>query len=420
MDVEHVYAMAAPPAERSGEVSPQPITLLYHHRTQSKDGQSVHIEEILSALRSQGHRVVTIAPSRTDDVDFGGEAAGAGLLKRLIPKALYELLELGYSAIEVWRLARAIIRYRPDALYQRANLSMVSGPIIARLFRLPFLLEVNAPLAEERDRFGGLALPWLARACERWCWRAADRVLPVTSVLGRMIGDAGVRPERIEVIANGVDPLRFRPDDDVAAKQALGLDGRIVLGFVGFVREWHQADWALDFMAGSDAPPNCHFLLVGDGPSRPAIEAAARARRLLDRVTITGIVPRVAVSAHIAAFDIALQPQVVAYASPLKLFEYMALERAIVAPDAANIREVLTNDLDALLFQQGNGAAFIAALARLAGDGELRRRLGRSARRTIETRNLTWDDNARRIVTMIRALADARAQAPSGSRMRQA
>ena len=70
-------------------------------------------------------------------------------------------------------------------------------------------------------------------------------------------------------------------------------------------------------------------------------------------------------AAYISSFDIALQPEVTAYASPLKLFEYMALSRAIIAPDAPNIREILTHEVDALLFEPDNPKSLASAIRTL-------------------------------------------------------
>jgi glycosyltransferase involved in cell wall biosynthesis len=96
---------------------------------------------------------------------------------------------------------------------------------------------------------------------------------------------------------------------------------------------------------------------------------------------------------------------VVPYASPLKLFEYMALGCAIVAPDLPNIREVLTDGRDAVLFDPADPGAFRAALDRLCRDGALRDRLGAAASRTIDERGFTWADNARRVEDIARRLA---------------
>ena len=107
----------------------------------------------------------------------------------------------------------------------------------------------------------------------------------------------------------------------------------------------------------------------------------------------------------------ALQPEVIAYASPLKLFEYMALGRAILAPATAKIREVL-NEKDALLFEPGNDAAFELGIKRLSGDPELRRHLGDAARAAVMQKGFTWASNARRIVSLFQsALESARKRA---------
>ena len=128
----------------------------------------------------------------------------------------------------------------------------------------------------------------------------------------------------------------------------------------------------------------------------------------MDQLTVTGIIARDDVTGYVAAFNIALQPQVVEYASPLKLFEYMALSRAIVASDPCNIREVLTHGMDALLFDPANMEDFAAATRRLVGDGDLRRTLGRGAIETIHARGFTWDANAARVEYIFAALLDGK------------
>ena len=96
-------------------------------------------------------------------------------------------------------------------------------------------------------------------------------------------------------------------------------------------------------------------------------------------------------------FDIALQPDVVAYASPLKMFEYLALGKPILAPDTANIREILSDRENALLFDP-SGEGFSDLLLELCETPELRDSLGVAALNTIETQQLYWDGNANEIV----------------------
>jgi glycosyltransferase involved in cell wall biosynthesis len=96
-----------------------------------------------------------------------------------------------------------------------------------------------------------------------------------------------------------------------------------------------------------------------------------------------------------------LQPEVTAYASPLKLFEYMALSRAIVAPDAPNIREILTHNADALLFEPENPKSLGEAIRALVADPLLRARLGAGAAGKIQKEDISWARNARRAMALV-------------------
>lgn len=355
----------------------------------------MHIRALTEALARRGHDLVIVGP----DDDAPSERpldAGAGVgLRRFLPAPVYELAEIAYSAPAYLKLAARSRTAAPDVLYERYNLFYHAGARLARAHGLPFLLEVNAPLAEERARHGKLALKSLAQQSERSIWRAADRVFPVTHALARHVEAAGVAPERIEVIPNGVEMALLADHDGRPVRARYGLGDKIVLGFTGFVRDWHGLDRVIAYL-GARRRNDVALLVVGDGDVRPALEAQARQLGVDGAVIFTGIVQRDAVPGHLAAFDIALQPAVTAYASPLKLIEYMASARAIVAPDTANIREVLGAG-EATLVREGDTKGFIAALDALIADPALRWRLGTAARSSLLRQGLTWDANAIRV-----------------------
>jgi glycosyltransferase involved in cell wall biosynthesis len=387
-----------------------PLKILYHHRIGSKDGQAVHIESLIVALRRAGHDVQAVSPPAFGKVDFGGQSQSLARLKRLLPRAAYELAEMCYNVPALWRLQRTGRRFRPDLLYERYNLFMIAGVLFARLHRTPIFLEVNSPLARERAAFGGLAFARMAAWLERRTWRAADLVLPVSQVLAEIVWQAGVPPERIVVIPNGIDDENFRCSSGDEAKRTLGLSGKTVLGFVGFVREWHGLDGVLDLLTDPRCPPDLHLLLIGDGPALPALKSLAERLGIAPRVTFAGLVDRGQLIRHLAAFDIALQPRAVGYASPLKLFEYMAAGKAIVAPNQANIREILVDGESGLLFDCGDGVAFGQAVLDLARDTPLRERLGAGARRIVLERGYTWANNARRIGALYGRMGQSRSE----------
>lgn len=368
----------------------------------------MHIEELIGALRELGHEVIVSAPSVAAQQDFGASNRWVDRIRSHLPRAFYEVLELAYSIAAYRRLTKLVRQHKPDVIYERYNLYLVAGVWLRRRFGLPLLLEVNSPLAEERSKYSGLAFPEFAKLVESWTWRNADRVLPVTSVLASYIRAAGVADDHIQVVPNGINLAHFEAAPDIdAAKRALGLEGRIILGFTGFVRDWHGIDRVIDWMAARRSDVPVHLLIVGDGPVRGDLEGQARRLGLAGQVTFSGLIPRERVPAMVAAFDVALQPAVTHYASPLKLFEYLVLGKAVIAPREPNLMEVLSDGKNARLFDARVPGAFEAALEELLVDDSLRGRLGQGARHTIDERRLTWIENARRVTGMAEALVRA-------------
>ena len=367
------------------------MRILYSHRIGSRDGQSVHLEEMVAALRAQGHEVLVVGPSLYEHAEFGGESKLVSRIRASLPSWVSALVELAYNIPASFKLWRASRRFHPDLIYERYNLFYLAGTWLARLTGVKLFLEVNAPLAMERARFGGLGLPGLAKRLEAYVWRSADKVLAVTGVLKSIIAQAGVPAGRIEVVPNGIDPASF------AVPPSRPRGERVQLGFVGFVRDWHGLDNVIAAMADARTAAVLELIIVGDGPARAALERQAASLGIADRVRFTGLQDRDRIPALVASFDIALQPRSVEYASPLKIFEYMAAGCAIIAPDQPNIREILTDEQTALLFDPARPETMWQAILRLVGDPALRERLGAAAAAEIARRDYTWAGNARRV-----------------------
>ncbi len=380
--------------------SQRPLRILFHHRIASRDGQAVHMEELVAALRRQGHSVSIVGPALGTGTDVRADGGWVEKLRNALPPAVTELMELAYNGVAAARLLAALLRERPDAVYERYNLFTPAGVWLARALGYKVLLEVNAPLAAERAAHGGLCWKRLAAWTERATWRAASRVLPVTQALAAHVHAAGVPADRVTVIPNGADLARLDRLDRAAAKSVLGLEGKVVLGFTGFLRPWHGLEGTLEVLAGLAGTHPVHLLVLGEGPARADLEAKAAELGISDRVTFAGLVGRADVPRYLAAMDVALQPDCTDYASPLKLFEYMALGLAILAPDKPNLREILADGESALLVPPGDIDAQRAALLALCADRSLRERLGAGAKLTLLLRDLTWDGNAKRVADL--------------------
>jgi glycosyltransferase involved in cell wall biosynthesis len=371
------------------------MRILYSHRINSHDGQGVHVMELVRALREAGHEVQMVGPSFFEQAGFGGESRLVALVRRLLPGFLGEVAELAYNIPAYFRLKTAWRATKPDFVYERCNLYFLAGAWLARRHKVKLFLEVNSPLADEREKHGGLRLAWLARRLERFTWRSAHRVLPVTQVLADILAANGVDPGSIMVIPNGVDLARF------PARAAAHADGPVTLGFVGFVRAWHGLDRVIAGMASG--APNSRLVVVGEGPAVPELQALASSLGIAARVSFAGLVPPEQVGGYVKNFDIALQPSATPYASPLKIFDYMAAGCAIVAPDQPNITEVLAHGKTALLFNPAEAGALWRAVETLIADAALRARLGEAARAELQRRDFTWAANASRIIGLAQA-----------------
>ena len=379
------------------------MRVLYSHRIKSRDGQAVHLEGVVSALRRSGHQVLVIGPASFSSVCFGGENRLVALVRVSCPKMLQELAEIVYNLIAYIRLEFGFTRFRPDFIYERCNTFYIAGALLASRRKVPFYAEVNFPLADETARISGLKMVRAARAMERIVWRKANRILVVTAVLRDILIEQGAPPERIAVMPNGTEVERF-----LGVPEPPRTDDAVIIGFIGFMREWHGLAALLTALA-RHKDERIKLLIAGDGPNRLTLQKQAHELGLSAQIGFAGLIQPEQVPFLLAGIDIAVQPRAVRYASPLKIFEYMAAGRAIVAPNQPNIREILSDGATALLFDPEQENAMWLAILRLVEDTPLRHRLGKAGQAEIVRLNRTWQANAERVTDWARADLRARA-----------
>ncbi|MFL6199622.1 MAG: glycosyltransferase family 4 protein [Thermoanaerobaculia bacterium] len=404
------------------------MRILYHHRTRAGDAQGIHISEIQRAFRNRGHEVVEVSlvESEAEAKVDGGSARGvAGLASRLagsLPLPAREAMEHAYNLVAYRRLSRAIREHRPDFVYERYAANTFAGLLAAKRHGVPFVLEVNSPLAQEKAEHDGLFFERLTRAVERWLCSEADVTIAVTRVLAGILEDEGVPPGTVVVMPNGVRGELGTNGDGLAFRRGLGIpEDALVAGFVGWFRAWHGLERMIEAAASPQwRDAGIHLVLAGDGPAMPALRKMRADLGLEDRVFLCGAVPRGEIESALAAFDVAVQPAVTSYACPMKIIEYMAAGRAIVAPGSDNVRELLTDRETAVLCPGGPNpcspctADLRDAVLELARDAELRRRLGAAARRRIFERGYLWEENARRVEELMAGLRKQPAVVPLG------
>lgn len=382
------------------------MKILYHHRTRSTDAQRIHILEIANALRQIGNQVeiVSLVPTdakQNDAARDAGEAAWKRLARR-VPFA-YELIQLAYNLVGIPMLLARVLWERADFIYERYSLFNFTGVLVARLCHVPLVLEVNSPFALEQHRDRDIQAPRFAAWTERIICNLASRVIVVSTPLARMLEAAGVRTSKMVVMPNGVSPERFCPQPaSPELRHTLGVNGRKVIGFVGWFRGWHRLDLLIEAFALSGlARREAVLMLIGDGPALPEIQAVVDKYNLGDSVLFTGPLPHASVPAYLDLIDVAVQPAANEYCCPMKILEYMALGKPILAPRQENIQELLAEREECWFFTPGDAVSMAEGLKSLVRDGNLATRLGQQARQAITRRAYLWTANAKRVVELV-------------------
>lgn len=321
-------------------------------------GASVHFRAMAQAL-------ATIGVTVDGFVARGAADAVAGVEFQIVPPppGSDTAREAGLVAGALDMLQAMDARAPHDAVYERLSLFGMAGLAHARRHRLPFLVEVNAPLWEEAARFRTLHLPRAAHALALDVLEGADRVLVVSAEIGRQLVAEGIDGRKLVVQPNGVDAELFASAAPAARPAKFGA--RPVLAFVGSLKPWHGIEFLLAAHAACREDLGFCLWIVGDGPLREQVEAAAR--RYPDEIVSEGAVPHARVPAVLQAADAVVAPypaDAPAYFCPLKVVEALALGCPLVASRVPCVLDLVRGRPGVELFAAGEVAEFAAAVRR--------------------------------------------------------
>lgn len=374
---------------------------------ESQSGGSVaHSAGVLSGLREAGVEVTYVGTT-----EFA-PAVHLGMQVAVVPSRLPWLGNLPdlpfvvYSEVFARRCHAILAERPPDFVYQRYSVLNSSGAQVADRLGCPLVLEYNgSEVWVARNWSIPLTFEGLADRIELANLKRADLVVVVSRALRDEIVGRGVPPERVLVNPNAVDPARYHPGiDGGPIRRRLGLEEKLVIGFIGTFGPWHGAEMlAQAVQPVTSRLPQAHFLFIGAGGGLPKVQSIISEAGVAAHVTFTGLVPQEEGPSYLAACDILASPHVgnpdgtPFFGSPTKLFEYMAMGKGIVASDLEQIGEVLSHGKTAWLVPAGNPAALTDGICTLAEDPNLRRALGEAARDEAVARH-TWKAHVRRIL----------------------
>ena len=338
----------------------------------------------------------------------------------LLPK---DMLELFYN----FKIIKYCKNLKADAIYQRYNGFSFCGAYIAKKKNIPFILEFNSSDVwkiknwKNNDTFLKrifktiyykiFKLP-IVSTIEKYNLSNAAHIIVVSEALKNILLKFGVDENKIIVNPNGIDERKYNPQikyDDV--RQKYNLENKIVIGFIGTFGQWHGAEnIALAFGKLLKKSPEyknkTKLFMIGDGVMMPIVKKHILEFDLQENVVLVGLIPQEQGAKFLSACDILINATVPNpdgsefFGSPTKLFEYMAMGKAIICSNMAQMSEILEHGKTAYMVEPGNIDELVTAMKELVDDGELRQCLGDSARDEV-IQKYTWDKHVDKILKVI-------------------
>ena len=387
------------------------LNILYHHRTQGRGAEGVHITSIVRALESMGHSVKVLSPPGIDPLSNAGNAPvdksdvnTRGIdslwkfISRNIPNFLFEFIEIFYNFPAMRQLEKELSGSKYDIIYERYAFYLIAGAVKSKKYNIPLVLEANE-VNGIKDRARRQTFPWLCNRFERYLFKQCNSIHTVSSYLKNMIVAQGVLGDKIHVAANAIDPEKFAGEKDTGDLiEKFSLKGETVIGFAGWFDEWDRLDLLVDIFNNlTKKHNNIKLLLIGDGEVLGSVRKKISEYNLESDTILTGAVRRDQVHQYLSLLDIAVFTHSNEFGSPVVMFEFMGLKIPVVAPKLLPITDVLEDNKTALLFDILDMAGLEEALDRLIRDKELRKRISDSAYEVLMEKH-TWTENAKSII----------------------
>lgn len=283
-----------------------------------------------------------------------------------------------------------LIKKKPDIFYQRFDGTLFLSPslIFSKLFNIPLVMEVNGNMLDEISmRHEPQVYVKLIKLCEKSYYSKASRIITVTEgIKQEIIKKYRIPEEKIEVIGNGVNTDIFRPLNKRSnLKTKYGLDKNNVVAFAGILVEWQGLKYLIEAApAILKEETETIFLIIGDGPLKNDLIQKVKDLNIDKKFIFTGFVSYDEVPLYINASDVCVVPKIPLKSgySPLKLYEYMACGKAVIASDVRGF-EILNQVKAGVLVEPQNSQKLSEAILQVLKDGALKNEMGKRGRNEV-------------------------------------
>ncbi|WP_445666637.1 glycosyltransferase family 4 protein [Fodinibius sp. AD559] len=367
-------------------------------------GASVHVSKIIEGLRNKGHKVNLFSHNYNfDGVSNSNSGVNGFSFKNLFKNSVKKIVPRG-----IVRPFKNYLKYRRnmrmlngwenglkscDLIYERDGVYCFKSQKLAEKYDLPYIIECNGFFWEEQ-MFDGLAFKKLYKRRHVQKWKSADHLIAVSGEFKKKMVGLGIDEGKVSVLHNGVEMDVYEvPSKKITdLRNSFGFsENNVVIGFIGHILPWHRLDILVEGIAQlNKGGYPVKGLIVGGGKLDKVFNEVDRLG-LKENIVFTGAVPQNQVPVHIKAMDICTIPGSSSYNSPVKLFNYGAAGRPVLATNRSSITEIIDDGRNGLLFYKESQSSFNEQLEELLKDQVLRKELGKNIRSDIEKHH-TWND----------------------------
>jgi glycosyltransferase involved in cell wall biosynthesis len=370
------------------------VAYWYDRRFKKRVGGLIRMFELADNLKKSGHDVTIILPK----IGYPKQQTTASVVEIPIIDCFF-LRPASFHLIGNLAVFLQLIR-RPSIVYIRQMNSFLTL-LIANLFKIPTVYEIpNDPYLQYPSMKG--LKRWVIKKIDKYCMALADKIIVLSDWSKNRINRFDKVPlTKICVMPSGTDTKLFRPLDKIRCCEQIGMDPELInIGFVGSFLKHQGVDILID------AAPvllkkynNLKFILIGDGPMSLAWKRKVNRKNLQSAFIFTGHIRYQRIPIYIGAMDICVAPhgKGTNQASPVKLFDYMACAKPIVASDIEVVNEIIGDSGCALLFPAEQPDKLAQVIISIIEDPNKRAEMGTIGRQHVlqnydrENMTQTWN-----------------------------
>ena len=370
-----------------------------HDYKESSVGSWTHVNQFTHAFKKLGHRISIYSLNlKPDKKQRNATQMKNAPFRKIAKKYGRDIKNVSKNFLYVVREWKALQSEKPDCVIIRHDPYVISSILVSAYFRIPVILELNAPGAfqirqYERDFFH---FPFLFETLEKIALRFASAVTVTSREMIAYLHGSSLDKAKIHVNPMGVEYEHFQNNEYSLNNELQKLNGKIVLGFIGSLNYWHGINNLFMIMKSVlKKYSQVGFLIIGKGPMYTDLLEFVKKNNFSQSVLIAGYVPYDSLPPYIDKMDIALAPypsDIEFYFSPLKIFEYLAAGKPILAPPIGQIADILNGRDVGYLTNFEDEEDWMWKLDRLISSEKLRNEFGLCGRRL--AKNYEWRKNA--------------------------